>query len=252
MVDILLTIPLVDDTISYMTAPNNRGEIVFQFILIIASIIIAWLFAVFCKPIYKFILIARAWWDMRKINPDLDMEISISGEIQSVTPRDFILKMSECLVNVSDSPILPNADDSFKFTNNFNSFSGTISVSPGADSHPNSYNYIYVRVRTTDIKLKKVKDGLGEIQIYLFRDLVGEITRKFKFDVNKNNEGISVRLEEPPIALRLPGGLNVDTITAHDEGIRVTFSTDNISINGGIEPKTIKKIECIIRSNLNI
>lgn len=251
MVDLLLAISLINDTISYITTPSNRGEIIFQLFLIIIGIIITWLFAIFCKPIHKFILNAGAWWEMYKTNPDLDMEISISGGIPLITPHDFVLKMSECLGNVSNSRINPKPDDSFEFSNNFNSFSGTIIISPGFDSRPNDYNYIYIRVRTTDIKLKKVKDSLGEIQIYLFRDLVGAITRKFKFDVNKNNEGISVRLRENPAALRLPGGVNVDTIIAHDEGIRVTFGADNISINGDIEPKTIKKIENIIRSNLN-
>jgi hypothetical protein len=105
-------------------------------------------------------------------------------------------------------------------------------------------------VKTTNLKLKKLKEGLSEVQIFLFRDLVGLINQRINFRVDNDNEGVTFILKTTPKIMLSIKGLNTDNITANDDDIRVSFSEDNIYFNGSIETITIEKIEKILRSNL--
>ena len=244
-----MMISAINDTINYAFNPNNRGEIIFQLILLILGIVLAWLLAIFCKPVHRFIINVGKWWNTYRINPDLEMEIRISGNMSPIAPHDFISKMQEVLSDISSSSITHHADDSFKFIKNFNSFDGNITISPSFLTQ-GSYNFLFIKLRTKNIKLKNVKSGLGEIQIYLFRDVVGAINQVLRSNAERNNEEISVPLKELPAIFRLTAELDIEDITSSEDGIRITFNKDNISINGSIEPRTIEKIESIIRSNL--
>lgn len=245
----LLIISLINDTVAYITTPSNKGEIIFQLILIILGIIVTWLIAIFCKPVNKFILNARARWDMHRMNPVLDVEVSISGEMSPLSPGDFALRMRESLNNISNLVIDGRAGDTFRLSKNFNSFDANITISPSLN-RTNDYDFLFIRVRTTNLRLKNLREGLGEIQLYLFRDLVGLINQRINFGVDNDNEGVSFVLEAAPKILLSIKGLNTDNITVNDDDIRVIFNDDNISFNGSIEPRTIEKIEGIVRSNL--
>jgi hypothetical protein len=133
MLELSNSTPIIGDLIGYSFDPSNRGAVEFSLLVMILSIAFVALLTIFSKSLRNLILYAWNWWDMYKINPYLDMEISISGKIPSMVSSDFVLKMRECLGNVSNSPINPKPDDSFEFIKNFDSFSGNIIVSPGFD-----------------------------------------------------------------------------------------------------------------------
>lgn len=249
MVGLALVISLINDTMGYITTPSNRGEIIFQLVLIIIGIIITWILAIFCKPVHEFILNARTLWDMNRMNPALDVEVSISGIMQQLTPRDFALKMRDSLSGIPNTMIEVCVGDTFKLSKNFNSFDANITISPSIDN-TNNYNFLFIRVKTTNLKLKKLKEGLSEVQIFLFRDLVGLINQRINFRVDNDNEGVTFILKTTPKIMLSIKGLNADNITANDDDIRVSFSEDNIYFNGSIETITIDKIEKILRSNL--
>lgn len=246
MLEWMFSIPILGDFFKYLVDPNYRGELIFRVILLIIWPLLTIFWKTFREPFLKI----WKWVDMYRLNPDLDLEVSISGEIPLTTSNDFITKMGESLRNISSTSIVAHAGDSFKFAKNFNSFDGNIIISPSLDSLTNNYNFVSIRIRTTNIKLNKFEEGLSEIQIYLFRDIVNPLIQRIRLEADRNNEGISVKLRDLPVIYQLAGGLNVDDITASDDDIRVTITKDNISINGNIESRSIKKIENIIRSNL--
>lgn len=251
MTNFLFFTSLINDTLNYALNPNNRGEIVFQMVLGLFFLIIPIVAIVlFWRPVRWGILEVWKWIDMHRLNPTLDMEISISGTIPQLAPQDFVLRMREILGNISSSNIIHDSDNSFSFSKNFTSFNIDVIISPSLSSNTQKYDCIFIRLKTKNIKLKKLKEGLSEIQMYLFRDIVGTINRILRFRVDSNNEGISFTLNDTPKILHSIDGINTDNVTASDEDIRVVFSRDNISFNGSVEPRTIEKIEKIIRSNL--
>jgi hypothetical protein len=236
---------LLTSIVTYILDPNNTGSILFDICLFVGTMLIGAIH----KPTRRMINGIWRWFDMQRINPKLDMEIRISGEIQPINQSDFVSNMSKCISDISSSTELSKQNETFIFQKQFTSFDSTITVSPGYDSPSNKYDYIYVRIKTDSLTLKKVKEGLNEIQLYLFRDIVGTINQRIRFNVDKNNEDISINLEEVR-TLKLPGKLHIESIVADGEGIQVTFSKDNITINGTIEQSTIGIIEEIVRSNL--
>lgn len=241
---------LLNDTITYAFNPSNKGEIIFQILLAIVFLILPFAFVIFWTPIRIKLLAIWKWIDMHRINPELDMEIIISGRMPSINPDDFVVKMREGFSPILGEGITAYSGDSLKFSKKFNSFIGDITISPSFDVRGSNYDSLFIRLRTANIRLKNFKDGLSEIQIYVFRDLVGTIIQKIKFEADKNNEGISIMFKRPPLILQSTGGLEIEDISASGEGIRVSFFNDNISFNGSIEPRNFEKIENIIRSNL--
>jgi len=250
MLNLFFLASLINDTYSYALNPNNTGEIAFQVILALVSLIIPFLAIIFWKPIRILFLTILRWVDMHRLNPNLDMEIIISGEIPKLTPHDFVSKMSDSLRSFSDSGVTTNAGDSFRFSKNFGSFGGNITISPGISSQTDLYDFLFIRVRTKDIKLKKVKEGINEVQLYLF-GVVGAINQRLNFKANNDNECVSFALNESPKIFNSIKGLNIDNMNASDDNISVTFFEDKISFTGRIEPPTIEKIENIVRANLS-
>lgn len=249
MLDILLIVTLINETYAYVSDPYNEGEIVFDIILVICSMITFPLLATFYRPVRAILQNIWKWVDMYRLNPNLDLEISISGEIPPIGQSDFVQRINESINNVSSYTNIARSNEHFEFAKRFKSFNSNITISPGYNSQSNKYDFIYIRVKTNNLKLKNIIEGLGEVQLFLFRDVVSAITQKLRFNVNKDNEEISINLKYLPI-LKLPGDLHTENIVANGEGIRVTFSYDNITINGSIDRSTLVIIEDIIRSNL--
>lgn len=250
MTDFLFFVSLMNDTLNYAFDPKNRGEIVFQVALGLIFLIIPIVAILFFRPVRWGLSEVWKWIDMHRLNPTLDMEISISGGISQLAPQDFVLRMRECLVNISSQNIMHNSDNSFSFSKKFTSFDSNIIISPSLGSNTQNYDFIFIRLKTQNIKLKQVKEGINEIQMYLFRDVVGTINRVLRFRVDSKNEGISFTLNNTPKILHSIDGINTDSISASDEDIRVVFNRNDIIFNGSVEPRIIEKIEKIIRSNL--
>jgi hypothetical protein len=236
---------LLTSILTYILDPNNTGSILFDISLFFGTTLIA----TFYKPVRIMLNGIWRWFDMYRINPKLDLEIRISGEIQPISQSDFVSNMSKCISDISSSIEVSRHNDDFRFSKSFSSFDGDITISPYYDSYLDKYTSIFIRVKTDDLTLKHVKEGLSETQLYIFKDITGAINRRMRFNIDNNNEDISINLEDVPI-LELPGNLHTESIVAEGDGIQVTFSKDNITISGTIEQSTMSIIEKIIRSNL--
>lgn len=120
----------------------------------------------------------------------------------------------------------------------------------GDEEETDNYGSFTIIITTQNLRLKKFKDGLVAIQSFIFRDLFTSISSVISINVDTNKEGVAVNFTKPPQVLQYIKDLNISLITAHENGLRVTFSKDKLRALGRFDPSEFDKIERIVKSNI--
>ncbi len=238
----------INDIISYISTTNNQAQILVDIIVsVIINPLIVFALVVFSKRVFDFAVMARKLWVMSRINPDLEVEITLSGEIEPHIPKNFAPIMESTLRSIHNFPIIHDTGDVFKFNKRFADFDGNFRIIPIEEK--TKYKNIIIIFATKGLKLKKLKRGIIELRNYLLGDLVRPLQRGIKFSPDTNNEEITIKFAEIPIMLQSIKELNINELTSEENHTRVTITRDKIKIVGNIE-QSIDKIENIIKANL--
>ncbi len=239
----------INDLIDYASTPSNQIQIIVDIIEgVIINPLIVFALVIFCKPIYNFVVNTRKWWIVNRLNPNLEIEITLSGEIEPHIPKNFAPIMKRTLKSIHNYPIIHETGDVFKLDKRFADFDGNFRIIPVIGKR--NYENIVIIFSTKGLKLKKLNRGIIELQNYLLGELVQSLGRDIRFIPDTNNEEVKVNFSEIPVMLQSIKELNINELNSEDNHTKIIIARDKIRFIGNIE-HSIDKIEEIVRSNLS-
>lgn len=230
--------------------PNWQYDVIIGIISSAAFTLLVILFT----PFYRIVTKIRGIWVKFIKNPNLNVELSVSAYLNSpMTASYFGGKIKPPLSNVI-STLNQIGANTFEFAKKMDNYDvkGKIILVPyiGDEEETDNYGSFTIIITTQNLRLKKLKDGLVAIQSFIFRDLFTSISSVISINVDTNKEGIAVNFSEPPHILQSIKDLNVSAITAHEDGLKVTFSKDKLKALGKFDPSEFDIIERIVKSNI--
>jgi hypothetical protein len=231
--------------------PNWQYDVIIGIISSAAFTLLVILFT----PFYRIVTKIRGIWVRFIKDPNLNVELSVSAYLNSpVTASYFGEKIKPPLSNVI-STLNQIGANTFEFAKRMDNYDvkGKIILVPSIgneEEETDNFGTFTIIVTTQNLRLKKMKEGLLAIQSFVFRDLFISMGSVLSMNVDINNEGIVVNFSKPPQVLQSIKDLNISTITAHENGLRVTFSKDRLRASGKFDPSEFDKIERIVKSDI--
>ncbi len=236
----------------------------------IVSSILQWVWAILANLVSAFIFIGLlgifhpirrlynqflSWVDeLRKRNMALDIEMNSNIKVENPITTD---EFKECIKkSLSHDFVLTQiSEERFKSSSKLNSCNIEIDISAvsdetNAEDEERAYQNLIISITTKDLKLKKLKEGLGEIQNFLFRELFLKINRILIIDVEI--EGVNINFQTIPQLIRFIEGLELKdaAFTGEEEDLKVVFQKNKIRFIGKIDQPALMMIDKIVRKNL--
>lgn len=252
-------VALLTQIIEYVT--NNTIDVIVAIVGgVISSTIFLFLIISF-SPIFETVRKLRTGWINYRANPMLNLTITVGGEMDNIHQSEIIVRVNDMLKHVIGRNVPSDRNGIFRFKQSFNHFSVDVEIIPlmmsdsGLFSENESielinFNRMTINVRTTDLKLKQLKNGLLIIQNFLFKDIFVDALKSLNFVPDIDNEGIKVKFVELPKMLDSIKDLNVDHLEAKDDDLKFYLNKDSINAVGNLKDYSIDKIVKVVKGNI--
>lgn len=189
------------------------------------------------------------WINSKRYNPSLKINFSLAGEMNvEITQQEFENFIKNSMKN-TDSKMLPNGNNRLLYRREFNTFSIELEFAPSylVDNTKKIVNNFTIIIRSNNIKLKDLKEDLFEVQTYLFKDLVIDMSKGINFTPIRRKENIEIFFDQPPTLLNTIKDLNFNQLVSRENNMLINLFPNKMSIHGNFEKKELEKIDFLVR-----
>jgi len=214
----------------------------------IGSVAFAIVLLIFPKARKAFNDIAK-WLSSKRYNPPLKVNFSLAGEMNAeITQQEFENSIKNSMKK-TDSKMLPNGNSRLLYRKSFNTFSIELEFVPSYPIYSTKkiVNNFTIIIRSNNIKLKNLKEDLFEVQTYLFKDLVIDMSKELNFTPIRRKENIEIFFDQPPTLLSSIKDLNFNQLVSKESNMLINLFPNRMSIHGNFEKNEIEKIDFLVR-----